>query len=126
MLFANYFVRVVDWSIATNDPYLIPTVSLDTCAACSGYVRKINALQSAGGYLTGGRSTVTSMKLATGTSNIPADRIVALSVTQEPAVIQLPGAQPSTESPASASTNVRVYVSWVTVGWEVVEMATDK
>jgi hypothetical protein len=122
--FAAYFIKALDWSIATNDPVLIRQVALPSCTTCSKYIAKLDAFDGGTqGYVSGGRISITSIAIARGTSSITADQIVELTLFQEPDVIHRPSVAPSTETPSPASVKTRIYLSWVENVWKVVEMA---
>jgi hypothetical protein len=126
LLSAIYFIRVVDWSVATTDPTLIAPISLSTCKTCAGYISKLEKLSTEGGYLTDGRITVMGAEVVTGTSNITADKVIELHIVQQDDVVHRPAAAPSTEGPSSLSSVIRVYLSWLGGTWKVVELGTTK
>src|SRR6185436_18107587 len=45
LAFAGYFIRALDWSIATTDPKLLIPVSAPACSACVSYVEEIRDLR---------------------------------------------------------------------------------
>ena len=44
LAFATYFIKALDWSLATTDPYLIKQISAPSCQACKAYISNIGAL----------------------------------------------------------------------------------
>jgi Family of unknown function (DUF6318) len=93
--FGGYFVRALDWSLATTDPYLIKQFSAPSCETCASYIDGLSKLAASGGHLTGGRATLRSVGIVQG-KLVKADYVVQVSYDQQPEVIYEAGAVPST------------------------------
>jgi hypothetical protein len=121
LAFAAYYFKAFDWSVATNDPYLVRAISAPTCAACQRVISGLASLRSEGGVLRGGRMQLKSAKIVTGTFRFKADHVVEVSLNQDPEVITGPSSAPTTAAQATKDTSL-VFVSWVGHGWQVQEV----
>ncbi|MCU1656526.1 MAG: hypothetical protein JWO57_1182 [Pseudonocardiales bacterium] len=119
--FAEYYFKALDWSTATNDPYLVEQISRRTCQACRRVINSLDDLRAKGQRLLGGRITLVSAKLVTGTFRFRAEHVVQAALTEESEVLTRPSNVPSTVAPPSNATSL-VFVSHKESGWEVVEV----
>ena len=119
--FAAYFYAALDWSLATNDSYLLVNMSESSCGPCQNYINSIGGLASSGSRLNGGRIHVTQVGLDSGTL-VPADYVIHVTLTQEPEVLTKSGSAPSTLPAPPASIVNRLYVSWRDGHWLVLEI----
>jgi Family of unknown function (DUF6318) len=122
LLFADYFIRVLDWSLATTDPYLVQRLSLPTCQACAQYGDRLGRLRKSGGYVRGGRITVNSTSIAAGNSAFKSDCIVQAFLTQDADTVVTRTAPPSTESTRASTSGLRLYLSWLRDHWAISEI----
>jgi len=120
LAFAGYFIRALDWSIATTDPSILVPISSPSCAACSSYISRLNSLRRAHGYLQGGRLKLISEKIATGSFSIRSDYVIVTRTYQEAVLVISPRVKPSHISDATQDES-RVYVMWARNGWIAVE-----
>jgi hypothetical protein len=120
--FAGYFIKALDWSVATNDPYLIQQISSPRCTACRRYVDAIRGTLSKRGYQTGGRIRILSIGFSNDTYTITADYAIRSQIDEEASVLYIPGKAPSTLSATPNLTSI-VFVSWLDGHWQVVEQA---
>src|SRR6476661_7031958 len=60
LAFAGYFIRALDWGIATTDPTSLEAMSAPDCKACHSYITELNKLRAEGGSIQGGRITLRS------------------------------------------------------------------
>jgi hypothetical protein len=121
LLFANYYFKALDWSIATNDPYLVREIAAPSCAACRRVIDGLGALVKERASLSGGRITLRSSKVVTGRFKVKSDFVVKVSLTEEAEVIDRPSVAPSTSVQATKDTSF-VFVSWVGNEWQVKEV----
>jgi hypothetical protein len=121
LAFATYFVRALDWSVATNDTYLVQQVAASSCTACERDITAVAKLRKEGAHETSGRTAVISSKLVTGTFNVNSDLVVEIVTRDEPIVIVRPSAAPSTAAAANPHDVSLVFVSWSDGRWLVVE-----
>jgi hypothetical protein len=122
LVFADYFIRTLDWSLATTDPYFIQQLSLPTCQACAQYCDRLARLRKSGGYVRGGRITVNSTSIADGTGAFKSDYIVQALLTQDADTVVTRTAPPSTESTRAATSGLRLYISWLRDHWTISEI----
>jgi len=120
LAFAGFFIRALDWSIATTDPSILVPISSPSCAACSSYISRLNSLRRAHGYLQGGRLKLISEKIATGSFSIRSDYVIVTRTYQEAVLVISPRVKPSHISDATQDES-RVYVGWAHSGWIAVE-----
>jgi hypothetical protein len=120
LAFAGYFIRALDWSIATTDPSILVPISSPSCAACSSYISRLDSLRRAHGYLQGGRLKLISEKIATGSFSIRSDYVIVTRTYQEAVLVISPRVKPSHISDATQDES-RVYVGWAHSGWIAVE-----
>ena len=120
LAFAGFFIRALDWSIATTDPSILVPISSPSCAACSSYISRLDSLRRAHGYLQGGRLKLISEKIATGSFSIRSDYVIVTRTYQEAVLVISPRVKPSHISDATQDES-RVYVGWAHSGWIAVE-----
>jgi hypothetical protein len=120
LLFANYYIRALDWSFATNDSYLLKAISSPTCPACNRYITALDGLGE-GEHLTGSRIGIVSDRLITGSFKVKSDAVVKFVLNDQAAVIVKPSSAPSTVAPAARHDVSLVFVSWIAGAWKVVE-----
>jgi hypothetical protein len=121
LAFAAYYFRAFDWSIATNDPYLVTQISAPTCTACQRVIRGLSPLRSEGASLKGGRIHLETAKVVTGEFRFKSDYVVEVSLTQAPEVITRKSSVPSTAAPATRDRSL-VFVTWIGNGWRIEEV----
>jgi Family of unknown function (DUF6318) len=119
--FATYYVRALDWGIATTDPYLITQLSAASCAVCQGYVQSLTAMRGKGDSLRGARMQVVSAKIMTGQLPVKADYGVQLVVSEQAGVAVPAGSEAPAVAAHVGQDYTRVYVSWASDGWQVVD-----
>jgi hypothetical protein len=121
-LFGAYYFRALDWTIATNDDYLIRRISLDSCSACTRVRRFIAALNKSGDVLRGGRIHLQTFGTTTGTFNYRSERVVRVVLKQAAETRQSPSGATSRVAKASRDISL-VFLNWTSAGWRVVEVA---
>lgn len=122
LAFATYFIKALDWSLATTDPYLLKQISAPSCQACQRYMEQIESNRKTQTSFLGGRITINSVQLDFGSSSVKADYIVKFSLDQRAEVVHRPGLTASTV-PASRNLTSYVFVSWIGGDWHVVEQS---
>lgn len=122
--FATYYVRALDWGIATTDPYLVARLSAPGCRVCQGYVQSLTAMRDKGDSLRGARMQVVSAKVMTGQLPVKADYGVELVVSEQAGVTVPAGSEAPGVTTHLGQDYTRVYVSWAADGWQV-EDQTD-
>jgi hypothetical protein len=119
LLFAEYFIRALDWSAATNDAYLLVEVSAPSCEACQRDISAAMTLRAEGAIEQGGRIKILGAQLVTGTFNIQSDYVVEVTTMNEAVVIVKPSSAPSTAALPVAKDRSLVFVSWTADGWKI-------
>jgi hypothetical protein len=114
--FAAYYIKVLDWSYATSDAYLLRVVSAPTCATCKKIIGGLTTLREEGGHILGDRLRLKSALLQSFTGKIKSDYIVKVVVTQEPGAIVHPTA--TTDRNATSTVTSFIYLSWIN-GWKI-------
>ena len=122
LAFANYYFKSLDWSTATTDPYLLQQISSPLCQACARAINGLIALRDEGGHVRGGRISLVSTKLVTGTFKVKSDLVVEVAVNENAVVLIRPSAAPTTSAPAVTRDNSLVFVSWLSGRWHVIEV----
>jgi hypothetical protein len=120
--FAEYYYKAYDWSLATNDPYLLGQVSSATCTACQRLVSRIADASQRHQVIRGGRIHITSSQVITGAFKIKSDYVVEIKLHQDIYTVQQQG-QP-TPSPVGRAVDDKslVYVTWLDGEWKVAEV----
>lgn len=123
LAFAAYFIRVLDWSFATTDPYLLDDVSAPSCVACKRFSESLAKLGREGGHIVGGRFALNSSTLLRGSFAIRSEFVVGLVVTQGAVAVVRPGNARTTVTSAPTIDRARLYISWHASRWQAVEEA---
>ncbi len=118
--FAVYYIRSLDWSTATGDPYLLKPISAPGCTSCDLDIDNLTKLEADGGYLKSGRLKIDSVETLDGVGDVKADFVIKFDLTQEPVVVVRPTAT-TTQVPKSKEFISYLYVSWLHGRWLVVE-----
>lgn len=117
--FSIYFIQALDWSIATNDPWLLQQISAPSCAACGRYIDGLRTLKAAKKREVGGRIEVASSRPVAGP--YPAGTEFAVEFTlNESAITILPINKHIAADHGDRSV---VYVGWSGSGWQVMKQA---
>jgi hypothetical protein len=120
LAFAEYYIKAFDWGTATTDPYLVGQISAPSCSACRRYENQLDDLRRKGGHVEGGRTTLLSDSLVTGSFKIKSDYVVQFKIKEDSIVLVSPSAPPSTSAPANTSVSL-VFVSWIRGHWQIIE-----
>ena len=123
LAFAAYFIRVLDWSFATTDPFLLDQVSAPSCVACKRFSVSLAMLGTEGGHIVGGRYVLNSATLLRGSFAIRSDLVVGLVVTQGAVSVVRYGNAPTAVTSMPTTNRTRLYVSWHANRWQAVEEA---
>ena len=115
--FAGFYIKALDWSFATSDPYLLKEVGAATCEYCEKAIAGLEKVQAGGGHITGSRIRLDSSELQSFKGKIKADFIVKVASTQQAGAIVYPTA--TTDKTGLSHDVSFVYVSWVDRGWKV-------
>jgi len=118
--FAVYYIRALDWSTATSDPYLLRPISAPACTSCELDIDNLAKLEADGGYLKSGRLRIESAETLDSAGDVKADFVIKFVLTQEPVVVVQPTAT-TTQVPKSKKFTSYLYVSWRHGRWQAVE-----
>jgi hypothetical protein len=122
LAFAGYFIRALDWSIATTDPTSLDAVSAPECQACRAYITELNRLQAEGGRIQGGRMTLRSASADFRPRDRPSEYQVAVKYVQDPDYVIRRSSLPSPDGTASKTYSSFVLLRWITTKWQTVEL----
>jgi hypothetical protein len=118
----GYFFQAYDWSVATNDTYLLDQISLKTCHTCQSVIAAIRGFQAKHDIVRGGRITVDSTRLITGqTYAIHADYVVMVHTRQSASTATTVSGDRKSIGSAAVEDSL-VFISWLADGWKVVEV----
>lgn len=120
-----YFFKALDWSIATNDSWLLRGLSVPGCAPCKATIDGLDALNRLHRKLVGGRISIDSWGLATGTYKIRADRVVRVSTRQAAQRIEDANHRVVNQEAQSSDTSL-VFLNWTGNQWRVVDLGVQK
>jgi len=122
LFFARYFIQALDWSVATNDAFLIAQIAGPNCSACQRVISGFESLKAKGSVQRGARISVVSAKVVSGTFKIKSEYVVQFELKEEAAVVVPASAAPPPSTPAApTSINSLVFVSWTNGRWTVVD-----
>ena len=121
LAFATFYIKALDWAIATMDTSLVKGISAPTCQTCNGEISAISDLKQAGGHVQGGRYDVESAQVSLDHLSVKADYAIRLQLVQGALSRAYPSSSPTVESPTPVSYMSFVFVSWLTRGWIIME-----
>jgi hypothetical protein len=121
LAFAAFYYRAYDWSVATNDSYLLRQVSLPSCTACERAIRLFDELAQKRQVLRGGRIVLRSAQLITGRFTVRSDLVVEVKSHQDALTLESSATAPTPVAEAEDDDSF-VFVSWVGAGWKIVEI----
>lgn len=124
MAFAAYYYHALDWSIATNDPYLIRDLGASTCNTCTKFVNQIDQMAANGEHMQGGRADVLSAGIDEGHSKIPADALIRVRLRQAKGEI-VDSAGHVTYTQPGSTPSVIVLAKWISGSWRVAEISNQ-
>ncbi|MDT4937021.1 MAG: hypothetical protein QOG80_692 [Pseudonocardiales bacterium] len=119
--FAIYFMKAVDWSIATNDASLLRGITSRRCEPCASTIAVLEALSVAHQTLTGGRIRIESAGFPPGHFTVKSEYVVQIKTTQQREVIRDSQGKPVHDYAAAEDTSL-VFLKWVTNRWQVVDL----
>ena len=122
LAFAGYFIRALDWSIATTDPTSLEAMSAPECKACHSYITELNKLRAEGGRIQGGRITLSSASADPSPRDRPSEYQIAVKYVQDPDYVIRPSSLPSPDGTASKTYRSLVLLRWITTAWQTVEL----
>lgn len=121
-LFAEYYFRAFDWGYATNDPYLVQSISGPACGACRTYEKSLRELRRHGGHVVGGRIRIVRSAVATGHYSIRSNYTVSVTIDEQKTQLAYPGKKTTTVERALPDLTSIVFVSWRGDRWVIIEV----
>lgn len=118
--FAVYYIKALDWSQATSDPYLLVPISARSCVSCQANIRSLRQLAAEHGYLKSGRTKVLETRVLNADGDLKAEYVIKLRLQQEPVIVIRPTAVTTVASKPETLTSY-VYVSWIEGRWLIAE-----
>jgi uncharacterized protein DUF6318 len=119
LAFAGYFVRALDWSIATTDPKLLITISDAACLACGSYVEEIRDLRVHGGYIRGGRISLSAAEINESVSKTGVEYIITINTVQQPDSIMGKSQSPLSQETSTERLKSNLLLAWRRGSWVV-------
>lgn len=116
--FVAYFWDVVTAARTAADSSYLSSLVDAHCDGCAGAVEAINDEQSSGAVVSGGRNSVTGMKVAGFAIGTLTARMVTCTVTTEEETEDYPGTVPDHVSP-EATHKIRMAIIPTEAGWVV-------
>ena len=117
LAFAGYFIRALDWSIATTDPRPLVPISDPTCVACSNYVKEIREVRAQGGYIRGGRISLSAAEINQSVSKTGVEYIITINTVQQPDSIIGRSRSPSSQETSTERLKSNLLLAWRRGSW---------
>jgi uncharacterized protein DUF6318 len=117
LAFAGYFIRALDWSIATTDPKLLIPVSDPACVACGSYVKEIRDLHVHGGYIRGGRISLSAAEINQSVSKTGVEYVIAINTVQQPDSIIGKSQSPLSQETSTERLKSNLLLVWRRGSW---------
>jgi hypothetical protein len=117
LAFAGYFIRALDWSIATTDPKLLIPVSDPACVACGSYVEEIRDLRIHGSYIRGGRMSLSAAEINQSVSKAGVEYIITISTVQQPDSIIGKSQSPLSQETSTERLKSNLLLVWRRGSW---------
>jgi Family of unknown function (DUF6318) len=121
LAFGTFYIKALDWAIATMDTSLVKGISAPTCQTCNGEISAISDLKEAGGHVQGGRYSVESARVSMNHLSVKADHAIRLQLVQAPLSRIYSSSSPTVESRTPVPYTSFVFVTWLRRGWVIVE-----
>jgi hypothetical protein len=118
-----YYFRALDWTIATNDDFLIRRLGLPSCGACNRVHQGLLALRAKDEEEIGGRINIESAVVSSNQYKI--DYEYAVRVTYHEGAVRLrdsDGTVRTTQPDARHQVDI-VFLAWRSGMWRVLEVA---
>ena len=119
LAFAGYFIRALDWSIATTDPKLLIPISDPACLACGSYVEEIRDLRVHGGYIRGGRISLSAAEINHSVSKTGVEYVITISTVQQPDSIIGKSKSPLSQETSTERLKSNLLLVWRQGSWVV-------
>ena len=119
LAFAGYYIRALDWSIATTDPQLLIPISDPACVACGSYVKEIRDVRIQGGYIRGGRIGLSEAEINKSVFKTGIDYIITINTVQEPDSIIRRSQSPLSQETSTERLKSNLLVAWRRGSWVV-------
>ena len=119
LAFAGYFIRALDWSIATTNPKLLIPISDPACLACGSYVEEIRDLRVHGGYVRGGRISLSAAEINQSVSKTGVEYVITISTVQQPDSIIGKSKSPLSQETSTQRLKSNLLLVWRQGSWVV-------
>jgi hypothetical protein len=118
-----FYFRALDWTIATNDDWLIRRLGLRSCGACNRVRRGLQALREKGQEEIGGRISVHSAVVSSDRYKIDYDFAIRVAYDEEAVRLKNRDGNIHTTQAAVRNQVDVVFLTWRSGTWRVVEVA---
>jgi hypothetical protein len=122
LAFARYYYQILDWSIATNDGYLLSSVSAPGCKSCARYLSGFSVQEQGKAVQHGGRIHIIAAEIAHGSFHFHSDVVTQVRIRQDAYSVSHPPLSAMIRHAAADYTSF-VFVSWIGSGWKIIEEA---
>jgi hypothetical protein len=119
---AGFYYKALDWTIATNDDYLIRQIATTSCRACRLVHNALLRLKAAHEVQHGGRIQVKAVRLETSRFALKYDYAFEITYSQDAVVVESPDGVSRTTSPGVTRSSSLVFVAWSGGRWRVVNV----
>jgi hypothetical protein len=117
-----YYFKALDWTIASNDDWLIEQLALPSCAACRRIHGGLASLQAKGTVERGGRIRVRSAVVDRSNREAGVDVAVRVVYDEDPVRLVASNGRVQTTQRAVRGVVALVLLRWVGMAWRVVEV----
>ena len=120
-----YYFRALDWSIATNDAWLVRSIGLASCSACRRVSRGIAELRRLDETELDGRIRVRSAVVDLADYELRYDVAVRVIYDEEAVRLRTSDGRVQTTQPSVTHAFGHVFLKWRAGGWRVVEVTNQ-
>jgi hypothetical protein len=121
---AGFYYKAFDWTIATNDDYLIREVSTPGCRACQLVYQALARLRAHHEVQLGGRIAVKAVRLETVRYAAKYDYAFRVTYSQSPVVIKSAQGSTRTTSAGEPRAASLVFVVWSVNRWRIANVTS--
>jgi hypothetical protein len=118
-----YYFKALDWTIATNDDWLLAHLALPSCEACARVHAGLLALRAKGETELGGRILVRAAVVDRASYKIKYDVAVRVTYDEEAVRLRLVGGSTRRTQPAVHGETDVVFLRWRGDRWRIAEVA---
>lgn len=118
---AGYYFKAFDWSLSTEDPYLVAQIAAPTCSTCQRLVRSLRSVHEKHQTIVGGHIAIQRLEIVTGKFRFKSDFVVEVHLTQGAETLTALSAPPSRIQSVTHVVSL-VFISWLNGALKIVEV----